>query len=100
MKDTSLENIKRRFTYSEIQRITKNFEKIVGKGGFGTVYHGNIGDTQVAVKMLSATSVQGYQEFQTEASNTKHISYHLYLRELHFLRNDNPIPYNFLKKGF
>ncbi|WOH12324.1 hypothetical protein DCAR_0831826 [Daucus carota subsp. sativus] len=67
MKDTSLENIKRRFTYSEIQRITKNFEKIVGKGGFGTVYHGNIGDTQVAVKMLSATSVQGYQEFQTEA---------------------------------
>ncbi|KAL1806073.1 hypothetical protein ACET3Z_029141 [Daucus carota] len=62
MKDTSLENIKRRFTYSEIQRITKNFEKIVGKGGFGTVYHGNIGDTQVAVKMLSATSVQGYQD--------------------------------------
>ncbi|KAK1400078.1 putative leucine-rich repeat receptor-like serine/threonine-protein kinase [Heracleum sosnowskyi] len=68
LKDNSLETIKRRFTYSEILKLTNNFEKIVGKGGFGTVYHGYIGDTQVAVKMLSPTSVQGYKEFQTEAT--------------------------------
>ncbi|KAL8149790.1 hypothetical protein AgCh_006703 [Apium graveolens] len=67
LKDNSLETTKRQFTYSEILKITNNFEKIVGKGGFGTVYHGFIGDTQVAVKMLSPTSVQGYKEFQTEA---------------------------------
>ncbi|KAK1354977.1 Protein kinase domain-containing protein [Heracleum sosnowskyi] len=68
IKDDPFENKKRQFTYSEILSITNNFEKIVGKGGFGTVYHGYIGDTQVAVKMLSATSVQGYKEFQTEAT--------------------------------
>ncbi|WOG94178.1 hypothetical protein DCAR_0313471 [Daucus carota subsp. sativus] len=67
IKDDSLETKKRQFTYSEIISITNNFEKIVGKGGFGTVYHGYVDDTQVAVKMLSATSVQGYKEFQTEA---------------------------------
>ncbi|XP_074364036.1 putative leucine-rich repeat receptor-like protein kinase At2g19210 [Apium graveolens] len=66
-KDISLETMKRRFTYSEILKITNNLEKIVGRGGFGTVYHGRIGNNQVAVKMLSATSAQGYKEFQTEA---------------------------------
>ena len=71
IKDDSLETKKRQFTYSEIISITNNFERIVGKGGFGTVYHGYVDDTQVAVKMLSATSVQGYKEFQTEVSHTK-----------------------------
>ncbi|KAL8149788.1 hypothetical protein AgCh_006701 [Apium graveolens] len=41
-KDISLETMKRRFTYSEILKITNNSEKIVGRGGFGTVYHGRI----------------------------------------------------------
>ena len=63
-----MENLKRRFTYSEVLRITNRLEKSVGEGGFGKVYHGHIGDTQVAVKMLSATSTQGYREFETEAS--------------------------------
>ncbi|KAM1462360.1 hypothetical protein ACFXTO_047413 [Malus domestica] len=38
------------------------------RGGFGSVYHGYIGDTQVAVKMLSQSSVQGYQEFHSEVN--------------------------------
>ncbi|XP_010095925.2 probable LRR receptor-like protein kinase At1g51890 [Morus notabilis] len=59
---------KRQFTYSDILRITNNFERIIGKGGFGTVYHGQIGDTQVAVKMLSPSSFQGYKQFQAEVS--------------------------------
>ena len=64
----SFESVKRQFTYSEIVRITNNFERILGKGGFGTVYNGFIDEsTQVAVKMLSSSSVQGYQQFQAEA---------------------------------
>ncbi|KAJ0008323.1 hypothetical protein Pint_30158 [Pistacia integerrima] len=31
---------------------------------FTTVYHGYLDNTQVAVKMLSASSAQGYKEFQ------------------------------------
>ncbi|XP_059638957.1 putative leucine-rich repeat receptor-like protein kinase At2g19210 [Cornus florida] len=57
----------REFAYSEVQSITNNFQRVVGKGGFGTVYHGHVGDTQVAVKMLSSSSIQGYKEFQAEA---------------------------------
>ena len=48
--------------------MTNNFERILGKGGFGTVYHGLIDNVQVAVKILSASSAQGFQQFQAEAS--------------------------------
>ena len=62
-----LEQKNRQFTYSEILKFTNNFESTLGKGGFGTVYHGYIDKTEVAVKMLSPSSVQGFQEFQAEA---------------------------------
>ncbi|KAG6727765.1 hypothetical protein I3842_02G140900 [Carya illinoinensis] len=66
MQNVSLESLQRQFTYSELLGITNNFERILGKGGFGTVYHGYIDNTQVAVKMLSHSSVQGYQQFHSE----------------------------------
>ncbi|XP_062155806.1 LRR receptor-like serine/threonine-protein kinase IOS1 isoform X2 [Alnus glutinosa] len=66
IQNASLESIQRQFTYSELLKITNNFEMILGKGGFGTVYRGRIDDTQVAVKMLSPSSVQGFQQFQSE----------------------------------
>nr|POF05211.1 isoform 2 of probable lrr receptor-like protein kinase [Quercus suber] len=56
----SFESIQQQFKYSDVLNITNNFTRILGKGGFGKVYHGYIGHTQVAVKMLSPTSVQGY----------------------------------------
>lgn len=62
----SFERKGRQFTYFEIVQITRGFKMVLGKGGFGTVYHGHIDDTQVAVKMLSRSSVQGFQQFLTE----------------------------------
>ncbi|CAH8361806.1 unnamed protein product [Eruca vesicaria subsp. sativa] len=53
-------------TYPEVLRMTNNFERVLGKGGFGTVYHGNLDDAQVAVKMLYHSSAQGYKEFKAE----------------------------------
>ena len=64
----SVESIKRKFRYRDIVNITNNFEKILGEGGFGKVYYGRINNTQVAVKMLSVTSVNGYHQFQAEVS--------------------------------
>ncbi|KAK3200650.1 hypothetical protein Dsin_024065 [Dipteronia sinensis] len=65
-RNDSLELKSRSFTYSEILRITDNFKRVLGKGGFGTVYHGYLGDTQVAVKILSSSSTQWCKEFQVE----------------------------------
>ncbi|KAF7819731.1 putative LRR receptor-like serine/threonine-protein kinase [Senna tora] len=56
------------YDYAEVLQITNNFEKVIGKGGFGIVYCGEMKDgTQVAVKILSPSSSQGPREFQTEA---------------------------------
>ncbi|KAD4982877.1 hypothetical protein E3N88_19548 [Mikania micrantha] len=67
-QDPSIELRKQCFTYSEVQRITDSFNNVIGKGGFGTVFYGLIGDTRVAVKMLSESSAQRYKEFQAEVS--------------------------------
>ncbi|XP_057966979.1 probable LRR receptor-like serine/threonine-protein kinase At4g29180 isoform X2 [Malania oleifera] len=64
----SLASKKPVYTYAEIESITNNFQRVIGKGGFGAVYHGQLKDgTEVAVKMLSPSSSQGPKEFQTEA---------------------------------
>ncbi|KAK2372679.1 Leucine-rich repeat protein kinase family protein [Trifolium repens] len=48
-----LESKKQEFTYEEVLTITRNFEKVVGKGASGTIYHGWIDhETEVAVKMF------------------------------------------------
>ncbi|URE49468.1 receptor-like serine threonine-protein kinase, partial [Musa troglodytarum] len=42
-----------RFTYDELKAITNNFDLVLGKGGFGNVYHGRLHDgTEAAVKLL------------------------------------------------
>lgn len=62
----SLEPINHQFSYPEILTISNNFERVLGRGGFGIVYHGYVNNTPVAVKMLSPTSTQGNKEFQAE----------------------------------
>ncbi|KAL8129554.1 hypothetical protein V2J09_018709 [Rumex salicifolius] len=58
----------RKFTFSEIQESTKNFEptSVIGVGGFGNVYIGIIDGNQVAVKRGNPQSEQGINEFMTE----------------------------------
>ncbi|KAH7662285.1 S-receptor-like serine/threonine-protein kinase protein [Dioscorea alata] len=56
------------FTYSDLQRMTKNFSDILGKGGFGSVFKGTHPDsTIIAVKKLEG-SRQGEKQFRTEVS--------------------------------
>ncbi|XP_038890005.1 probable leucine-rich repeat receptor-like protein kinase At2g28990 [Benincasa hispida] len=58
---------RRRYLYADILKMTNHFDTLLGEGGFGKVYYGQISNgTEVAVKMLSPKSGQGYKEFQAE----------------------------------
>lgn len=52
-----LESKNRQITYSDIQMITNNFEKLLGQGGFGKVYLGFVEGNPVAVKMISQSAI-------------------------------------------
>ncbi|VAH09488.1 unnamed protein product [Triticum turgidum subsp. durum] len=66
--DSSLQLENRRFTYKQLDTITRGFKRILGRGGFGIVYHGFLeDDTQVAVKLRSRTSKQNVSVFLAEA---------------------------------
>lgn len=62
-------NLGRYFTFAELQDATNNFDEtlVLGVGGFGKVYKGEIDDgSKVAVKRGNPRSEQGLNEFQTE----------------------------------
>jgi predicted Ser/Thr protein kinase len=56
-----------RFEFSEVEVATENFEKEIGKGGFGSVYYGKLSDgSEIAVKVHNIESNQGILEFINE----------------------------------
>ncbi|XP_059647961.1 L-type lectin-domain containing receptor kinase IX.1-like [Cornus florida] len=60
----------RKFSYSELARVTNNFAEAnkIGEGGFGGVYRGFLRElnSNVAVKRISRGSKQGLKEYATE----------------------------------
>ncbi|CAN6970343.1 unnamed protein product [Brassica rapa subsp. trilocularis] len=65
----SNQGLGRYFPFTELQTATQNFDEksVIGVGGFGKVYIGEIdGGTQVAIKRGNQSSEQGINEFQTE----------------------------------
>ncbi|XP_020190378.1 cysteine-rich receptor-like protein kinase 10 [Aegilops tauschii subsp. strangulata] len=57
------------FDFSEILHATHNFSKenLLGRGGFGPVYKGQLPDEmEIAVKRLASHSGQGFTEFKNE----------------------------------
>ncbi|KAJ4870330.1 Lectin-domain containing receptor kinase VI.4 [Raphanus sativus] len=60
-----------RFRYKDLFNATDGFNdnRIIGSGGFGTVYKGSItkdDDDQIAVKKITPNSIQGVREFVAE----------------------------------
>ncbi|CAM0953288.1 unnamed protein product [Alopecurus aequalis] len=67
-ENISLELESRQFTYMELQKITKNFQRQLGRGGFGNVFHGSLNNgSEVAVKLSSHSSDEDVKQFLAEA---------------------------------
>ncbi|XP_023637820.1 LEAF RUST 10 DISEASE-RESISTANCE LOCUS RECEPTOR-LIKE PROTEIN KINASE-like 2.1 isoform X3 [Capsella rubella] len=66
----------KQYSYEEVKEITNSFAQEIGKGGFGIVYGGTIGDgLKVAVKVLKESKSNG-EDFINEVasmSRTSHV---------------------------
>ncbi|KAL0889921.1 hypothetical protein Bca101_013904 [Brassica carinata] len=60
-------NTSRIFSHKEIKTATRNFEEVIGRGSFGSVYHGKLPDgKQVAVKVRFDKTQLGADSFINE----------------------------------
>lgn len=60
-------NTSRIFSHKEIKTATRNFREVIGRGSFGSVYHGKLPDgKQVAVKVRFDKTQLGADSFINE----------------------------------
>ncbi|VVB16086.1 unnamed protein product [Arabis nemorensis] len=89
------------YRYSEVKRFTKSFACIVGKGGFGTVYKGNLPDgRKVTAKVLKDSKSNG-EDFINEVasmSQTSHVNI-VSLVGFCYEGSKRVIVYDFLENG-
>ena len=60
------------FSISQIRKATNNFhsENIIGEGGYGPVYKGDLDGMPVAIKSLRPHGTQGFSEYQQEVTDS------------------------------
>ncbi|KAH7662286.1 S-receptor-like serine/threonine-protein kinase protein [Dioscorea alata] len=89
------------FTYSDLQRMTKNFSDLLGRGGFGSVFKGSLPDsTTIAVKKLEGWR-QGEKQFRTEVitlGSVQHVNL-VRLRGFCCEANKRLLAYDFMAGG-
>ncbi|KAL9388568.1 hypothetical protein Peur_017173 [Populus x canadensis] len=92
------------FSFDELKVATNGFRSSnkIGEGGFGSVYKGVLQDGRiVAIKMLSAESMQGHREFMSEIASVSNIN-HENLVNLHGGCIDGPckiLVYDYMENG-
>ncbi|CAH8389257.1 unnamed protein product, partial [Eruca vesicaria subsp. sativa] len=91
----------KQYTYAELKKITKSFSHTLGKGGFGTVYGGNLcNGVKVAVKVMKDLKGTG-EDFMNEIrsmSQTSHVNI-VSLLGFCYEGSKRAIVYEFLENG-
>ncbi|RQP02197.2 hypothetical protein POPTR_017G117120v4 [Populus trichocarpa] len=92
----------KRYSYSDIKKMTSSFVNILGQGGFGYVYRGKLPDDGrlVAVKVLKESKGDG-EEFMNEVasiSRTSHVNV-VTLLGFCYERNKRALIYEFMPNG-
>ncbi|XP_021289109.1 probable L-type lectin-domain containing receptor kinase VI.1 [Herrania umbratica] len=94
-----------RFSYKDLHTATKRFKEseLIGVGGFGAVYRGVLPSkrSEVAVKRISRTSVQGMREFAAEIESLGRLR-HKHLVNLQGWckkKNDLLLVYDYIPNG-
>uniref|UniRef100_A0A2K1R835 Protein kinase domain-containing protein n=1 Tax=Populus trichocarpa TaxID=3694 RepID=A0A2K1R835_POPTR len=91
----------KRYSYSDIKKMTSSFANILGQGGFGNVYRGKLPEGRlVAVKVLKESKDDG-EEFMNEVasiSRTSHVNV-VTLLGFCYERNKRALIYEFMPNG-
>uniref|UniRef100_J3L542 Protein kinase domain-containing protein n=1 Tax=Oryza brachyantha TaxID=4533 RepID=J3L542_ORYBR len=92
----------RRFTYAQLRLITNNFQSVIGKGGFGTVYHGILeNNDEVAVKVLVETSIAESKDFLPEVQTLSKVHHKNLVALVGYCQNKKclALVYDFMPRG-
>ncbi|MED6136547.1 hypothetical protein PIB30_057031 [Stylosanthes scabra] len=93
--------VHKRYSYSQLKRITNSFREKLGQGGFGAVYKGTLSDgRQVAVKILKESEGNG-EDFINEVASINRTSHVNIVPFLGFCyeTNKRALIYEFMPNG-
>ena len=91
----------KRYSYSDIKKMTNSFKDKLGQGGYGCVYKGKLGDGRlVAVKLLNTSKGNGEEVINEVASisRTSHVNI-VSLLGFCFERGKKALIYEFMRNG-
>jgi predicted Ser/Thr protein kinase len=89
-----------RFTFEQLRVATEQFTKLLGKGGFGSVFEGQVGEQRIAVKQLDRAG-QGKKEFLAEVETIGNIHHINLVRLIGFCaeKSQRLLVYEYMSKG-
>ncbi|XP_056159467.1 L-type lectin-domain containing receptor kinase IX.1-like [Syzygium oleosum] len=95
----------KKYSYRVLQMATHNFAsaRLLGEGGFGRVYEGQLADVnaRVAIKKITPESKQGLKEYATEVKTIRHLKHKNLVELIGWCheRNEFLLVYEFMSNG-